>query len=80
MATDTFDTHVTAVSKATGRKARIPRAWLDHPVLGKGWKLPPSARTAKPVGDPTTGDGSDAPPSTTTPPETNQTPASGEEE
>lgn len=38
---------------AQGRKQRIPQHWLDHPVLGQGFRLPPSARrrsvTAQPI-------------------------------
>lgn len=34
---------ITAVAKSTGRKVSIPEHWLDHPVLGKDFKLPPSA-------------------------------------
>jgi hypothetical protein len=33
---------VTMVSVHTGRKKQIPADWLDHPVLSKGWKKPPS--------------------------------------
>lgn len=33
---------VTAVN-ARGEKQQIPRHWLDHPVLGKEFRLPPSA-------------------------------------
>jgi hypothetical protein len=35
---------VQVVVKATGRKQWVPERWLDHPVLGKGITLPPSAR------------------------------------
>lgn len=35
---------VQVVVKATGRKQWVPERWLDHPVLGKGIALPPSAR------------------------------------
>lgn len=37
-------THVEAVVIATGRKQTIPRKWLDHPVLGAPFTLPPSTR------------------------------------
>ena len=33
---------VTAVN-SNGDKQDIPRRWLDHPVLGKGFRLPASA-------------------------------------
>ena len=33
---------VTAVN-SRGEKQRIPAHWLDHPVLAKGFRLPPSA-------------------------------------
>lgn len=35
---------VQVVVKATGRKQWVPERWLDHPVLGQGIALPPSAR------------------------------------
>ena len=40
---------ITAVNRE-GRKQVIPRHWLDHPILGVGFKLPPSseARTPQP--------------------------------
>lgn len=34
---------VTAVN-SRGDKQRIPAHYLDHPVLGKGFKLPPKAQ------------------------------------
>ena len=34
---------VERVVKATGRKQRIPEHWLDHPVFGPQFRLPPSA-------------------------------------
>lgn len=36
------DQFVTAVN-SNGDKQEIPRHWLDHPVLGKGFRLPASA-------------------------------------
>ena len=33
---------VERVVKATGRKQRIPEHWLDHPVFGPQFRLPPS--------------------------------------
>jgi hypothetical protein len=36
---------VTAVNTA-GVKQVIPRHWLDHAVLGRGFRLPPSAPTS----------------------------------
>ena len=32
---------VEAVAKRTGRKQRIPAAWLDHPVLSEGFRETP---------------------------------------
>ena len=32
---------------AAGRKQWIPEHWLDHPVLGQGFKLAPSAKAEK---------------------------------
>lgn len=39
---------IEAVAKSTGRKQRIPAAWMDHPVLGEGFRQTPrnTARTA----------------------------------
>jgi hypothetical protein len=37
---------VTVVSVRTGRKKLIPADWLDHPVLGKAFRFPPSAKAA----------------------------------
>lgn len=34
---------------AAGQKQWIPEHWLDHPVLGQGFKLPPSERAKKPA-------------------------------
>lgn len=41
---------IEAVAKVTGRKQRIPAAWLDHPVLGEGFRETPrnTARKATP--------------------------------
>lgn len=41
---------VTAVVIATGVKQRIPAHWLGHPVLGKPFRVAPSARHSE---DPT---------------------------
>lgn len=35
---------VTAYSKNTGRKVRVPAHFLDHPVLGKDLRKTPSQR------------------------------------
>lgn len=35
---------VEAVSKSTGEKQNIPAEWLEHPVLGKDFRLTPSGR------------------------------------
>lgn len=44
---------VEVYAKATGRKQLVPAHFLDHPVLGKGIALTPSARdAAKNSGDP----------------------------
>lgn len=32
---------------AAGQKQWIPEHWLNHPVLGKGFKLPPSSQAKK---------------------------------
>lgn len=42
------DNFVTAYSVKTGEPQRIPRHWLEHPVLGKNYRLKP-ARKARPV-------------------------------
>lgn len=39
---------VTAYSTATGRKQRVPRHFIGHPVLGKGIRLAPSAEQYEP--------------------------------
>lgn len=39
------DRFVVAVNDR-GDKQRIPAHWLDHPVLGRGFRLPPSALAA----------------------------------
>lgn len=33
---------VTAYSRSTGQKQRIPESWLDHEVLGKDFRRTPS--------------------------------------
>ena len=44
MDTNAFnDQFVTAVN-ARGEKQRIPAHYIDHPVLGEGFRLPPSAQ------------------------------------
>lgn len=35
---------ITVVVAATGRKQQVPAHWVDHPVLGVGLSVPPSAR------------------------------------
>ena len=40
------DRFVEAYSTETGEKYRIPKAWLDHPTLGKGFRKTPKARAA----------------------------------
>lgn len=74
---------VYAVAKASNEKVLIPRTWLDHPVLGKDFKLPPSGRAKN---QPTEPDGEtgtevqafqDAP---STEENNNESPATGEEE
>lgn len=35
---------VEVVAKSTRTKQRIPRHWLDHPILGRDFELPPSTR------------------------------------
>ncbi len=30
---------------ANGEKQTIPADWLDHPVLGQGFRLPPSVKS-----------------------------------
>lgn len=58
------DTFVDAYSTTTGRKQRVPRHFIGHPVLGAGLALTPSARgrdeeaepdvlVEVPAGDPT---------------------------
>ena len=40
-----FDgTHIEVVVKATGNKQVVPTHWLDDPMLGAPFELPPSAR------------------------------------
>lgn len=41
-----MDRFVSAYSKATGRKQRIPAHWIGHPVFGARFELTPSARAA----------------------------------
>lgn len=53
---------VTAYSKVTGEKHRVPAHWLDHPRLGKGLRKTPlpkaadSKQAAKPDQTPPAGD------------------------
>lgn len=49
---DFDDRFVTAVN-SNGRKQRIPATWLDHPVLGDGFRLPPSHPSRQSDGQPT---------------------------
>lgn len=39
---------VTGYSTATGRKQRVPRHWIGHPVLGRGLRLAPSEEQPEP--------------------------------
>lgn len=39
-----IDAFVDVYAKSTGQKQRIPKHWLDHPVLGRDFVLTPSAR------------------------------------
>lgn len=43
-------------NQASGEKQPhpVPRAWLDHPVLGKGLSETPSAKAATPTSEPVT--------------------------
>lgn len=43
---------IEAVAKSTGRKQRIPAAWLDHPVLGEDFRQTPR-QTARKATTPT---------------------------
>lgn len=38
---------VSAYSKSTGKKQRVPRHFIGHPVLGNNLELAPSARVAE---------------------------------
>ena len=40
---------VTAYSKTTGRKQRVPARWLDHPILGANLRKTPMARAGSPI-------------------------------
>jgi len=74
---------VYAVAKATNEKVLIPRRWLDHPTLGKGFKLPPSGRARQSPPEPDGETGTDIPAFQGDPsPEENhnESPATGEEE
>lgn len=64
---------VTAVAKSTGKKQRIPRDWLDHPVLGRDFRLPASATRPDPTPQ------SSAPRTPATTPVADKTPATGDE-
>ena len=50
---------IEAVVKATGRKQRIPAAWLDHPVLSEPFRLTKRAekKAAKPADEETPTEG-----------------------
>lgn len=39
-----MDGFVSAYSKSTGQKQRIPRHWIGHPVLGLDFELTPSSK------------------------------------
>lgn len=41
-----MDGLVSAYSKATGKKQRIPAHWIGHPVFGRKFELTPSAKAA----------------------------------
>lgn len=74
---------VYAVSKSTNEKVLIPRRWLDHPTLGKDFKLPPSARAKNQPAEPDGETGTEIQafqddPSTEE--SNNESPAAGEEE
>ena len=43
-----MDRFVEVAVKATGKKQRIPAHWLDHPILGAGFKLSPSSEARHP--------------------------------
>lgn len=66
---------VTAVAKSTGKKQRIPRDWLDHPVLGADFRLPASSEHRD------SGDGpkTSAPRTPATTPVVDKTPATGDD-
>ena len=42
-----MSTFIDAYSTTTGQKQRIPRAWLDHPVLGKGFQKTPRQKASE---------------------------------
>lgn len=41
------DAEFVTVVNPSGVKQDVPREWLNHPVLGKDFKLPPSAESKK---------------------------------
>lgn len=46
-----MDGFVTAYSKTTGTPHRIPADWLDHPVLGAGFRKTPRQPEGQPYPD-----------------------------
>lgn len=79
-----MDGFVTAVSTKTGRKQRIPAAWLEKGhVFAKDWRRPPShtkqAAAAVPTDDAAPDHGVDATPTSAKPGDT-ETPAAGGEQ
>ena len=56
---------VNAYAKSTGKKQRIPKHWLGHPVLGRDFQLTPSARAAEEADQTVVIDGDDPGPVTT---------------
>lgn len=55
---------VTAWSKATGKKQRIPISWVNHPVLGVPFTT--TEPTASPAGAPSGAEGDVTPPAEST--------------
>ena len=47
---------VWAYSTSTGRKARVPAHYLDHPVIGKWWRKTPLSQKAAEAKAPASGD------------------------
>jgi len=74
---------VEAVSRRTGRKQRVPAAWLDHPVIGEGFRETPR-NTARKAAKTRTAKKAAAKKATATPPApaagTNKAPVTGDKE